>query len=93
MTQQRAHGVHLRVTSRAVAAGSVNFFHDCRRCADRQAAAAELFRDQCGEKAGFREGIDKGRRIGPLAVKRPPVFAGELLAQRADGGADIGEVV
>ena len=57
-----------------------------------QSAAAVFFGDQGGEKAGLGQSGDEFFRIGAFAVELPPVFAGEIRAQRAHGIADRCEV-
>ena len=91
MPQDGAHGVHLRMAGGAVATRSVHFLEDRRGRANTKPAAAIVFRDQCGEVAGFGERGDEVARIGAFAVERAPVFAGKFGAQRADAGADVGE--
>src|SRR5262249_46855717 len=66
---------------------------DWRRGRHPHPAAAIVFRDQRGEKTRFSERRDEFGRIGALAVKRAPVFAGELGAKRANGLADLREVL
>ncbi len=91
--QQRAHGVHLGVAGRAVAARRLDLLHDRRRGRHAQSAAAVFFRDQRGEKTSLRERRDEFGRIGTLAVERAPVFAGEFGAKRANGLADLREIL
>src|SRR5262249_39193688 len=66
---------------------------DGRRGRHAQPAAAVFFRDQRGEKASLRERRDEFSRIGALAVERAPVFAGKFGAERADGLADLREIL
>ena len=70
VTQQRAHRVHLRVAGGAVAAGRLDLFHDGDGRAHGQPAAAVLFGDQGGEKAGLGQRRDEFVRIGALAIER-----------------------
>src|SRR5262249_58445282 len=93
VTEQRAHGVHLRMAGGTVAAGRVDFLHDGGGGAHREPAAAVLLRDQRGQKARLGERRHEFVRIGALAVELAPVFAGKIGAQRAHRLADGGEVV
>jgi len=51
--------------------------------------AAVGFRDECCEKARFRQGCDEIGRIGALAVELAPIFAGKLRTQAPDRRADL----
>ncbi len=93
VAQDGAHDVHLRMTGGAVAAGGMNLFHDGSGGADREPAAAVFLRDEGCEIAGLGQGGDEFFRIGPLAIQRAPVFAGEFGAKRAHALADVGEAV
>src|SRR5215470_19098595 len=53
--QQGAHGVHLGMTGRAVAAGGLDFLHDGRSLHERETAAAILLGDERREIAGVRQ--------------------------------------
>ncbi len=88
--QQRAHGVHLGMAAAAIAPRPVDFLQDRGRGREFQPGAAIFFRDQHREIAGFRQRIDKGLRVGHLAVELAPIFAGELRAEFCNGFADIG---
>ena len=92
MAKKRAHCVHLRMTGRAVAAGGLDFLHDGGGRGHGQAAAAVLFRNESGEKAGFGQRRDELGRIGALAIEPPPIFAGEIGAQCPHRFADRGEI-
>src|SRR3546814_7005249 len=52
--QQGAHGVHLRVAGGAVAAGLLDLLQNGADRGQRQAAAAVLFGNQRGDRAGTR---------------------------------------
>ena len=91
--QQRAHGVHLGVTGRAVAARRLDLLHDRGRRRHGQPAAAVFLRDQRGQEPGVGERGDEFGRIGALAVERAPILAGEPGAERANGLADLRELV
>ena len=90
--QHRAHGVHLRVAGRAVAARGVDLLHDGDGGRHREPAAAVFLGDQRGEEAGLRQRIDEVDRIGALAIEVAPVLAGEAGAQRPHRGADAGDL-
>src|SRR3954453_13623345 len=92
VTQQRAHGVHLCVTGGAIAAGSVDLLHDRRSRRQRQAAAAILLRDQCGEESGFGERRDEFAWIATFAIEPPPIFAGKAGTEGAHRRADVGMI-
>ena len=91
VTQDCAHGVHLRMAGGAVAAGSMYLLQNCGSGADAESAAAILLGNERGEVAGLGERSNEFGRIGALAVERAPVFARKLGAERAHAGADIGE--
>src|SRR5262245_16703126 len=93
MPQQRAHGVHLRMTGGAIAARRLDLFHDRCRRRHAEAAAAILFRDQRGEEARVRERRDEFARVGALAIEPAPIFARKLGAEGANRFADLREIV
>ena len=90
MPQDGAHDVHLRVAGGAVAALGVDGLQDRRGGRQRQAGAAVLLGDQCGEIAGLGQRVDELGRIGAVAIQLAPVFAGEAGAELGDFGADLG---
>src|SRR5262245_7037113 len=67
----------------------MDFLHDCGRHLHGKPAAAELFRNECGEKTGLRQRRDEFRRVAPLAVQFTPVLAGKFLAQRTHRREDL----
>src|SRR5262245_23720515 len=91
MTQDRTHRVHLRMASGPVTAGGVDLLHDCGCRGEIEPAASVLLGDESGEVTGLCQCGNELRRIGPLSIKRPPVFAGKLGAERADAVANIGK--
>ena len=90
--QHRPHRIHLGVTAGAVAARSLDFLHDRGGRRHGEAAAAVLFRNKRGEKAGLGQCRDEFFRIRTLAIQPPPVFAWEIRAQRPYRLADRCEV-
>jgi hypothetical protein len=81
------------VAAAAIASGPLDFLQDRGRRRKLQARAAKFLRDQYREVAGLRQRVDKGARIGHLAVELAPVFTGKLGAELGDGVADVGMVV
>jgi hypothetical protein len=54
-----------------------------------ESRAAVFLRDQCSEPARFGQRIDKGFGIATRFVDLAKVFAGKLLAQIANGFANV----
>ena len=91
VTQDDTHDVHLGVASRGVAAGPVDLFENHAGLGDGHAAAAVLLGNEGGEPAELGELPDKRLGVGALLVEGAPVGAVVLLADVADGEADVVE--
>ena len=60
--------------------GQTHLLHDRTCCGEREALPAVLGRNQCAQEAARGELADKLGRVGALAVRPPPVLAGEPRA-------------
>ena len=87
--QHRAHGVHLGVAGRRVAAGLVHGLEDGAAGRQRQAGSAVLLRDQRAEVAGLGERVDELGWVGACVVELHPVGVGELIADAPHALADV----
>ena len=87
--QHGAHGVHLRVAGRRVAALLVDRLEDGAGGRQRQPGAVVLLRDQRAEIAGLRQRGDELGRIGVLVVELQPVLVGKPLADALHALADL----
>jgi hypothetical protein len=72
-----------------IGTAGMNFFQDHGRCGQAKTAAAKGLRDQDAQVPCLGHGLDKGGRIGPLAVQGAPVFAGKPGAKAANRLADL----
>ena len=84
-----AHGVHLGVAGRRVAAGLVDGLEDGAAGRQRQAGAAVLLGDQRAEVAGLGERGDELGGVGAVVVELHPVGVGKLLADAPHALADL----
>ena len=89
MAQQGAHVVHLAVAGAAVAACTVDLFHDHAGLGQAQARAAVVLRDQRGHPAGLGQRVDKGFGVGAGFVDLAVVGVRKFGAERADSVADV----
>ena len=90
MPQHGAHGVHLGVTGRRVAAALVDLFEDRDRRREVEPGAAIFLGDHGRQIARLCQRLHEGVGIGAAGVEIAPVGAGERLADLryalADGG-------
>src|SRR5438552_8469663 len=75
-----------------VPAGCVDLLEDYARGGESEPAAAVLLRDQGGEPALLGERGDELLRV-TVRLEVSPVLAREALAELADGGADLLQLV
>ena len=80
VAQNCAHGVHLRVTGSAVAAGSVHLLQNCGSGAEIESTAAVFLRNQRCEIARPRKRCDEFSRVRAVAIQGAPVFTWKLRA-------------
>ena len=95
VTQDRAHGVHLRVTRSATAFGGMDCLQDDAGGAQLKSRAAVFLGYQGGQIARVGEGRDEVIRVAAgsrLILELAPVLAGESRAKFRDRLADLGIV-
>src|SRR3546814_5847536 len=91
MFQDRAHRIHLRVASAAVAARAVDFFEDRGGRRQAEPGPAILFGDEDRQEARTGQCADELGRIDAVAVERLPIGAGKIGAEAADRFTDRSE--
>ncbi len=91
--QQRAHDVHLRMTSAAVAAGVLDLLEHRGGGRQGQSGAAIILGDEGCEVSRCRQRADERGGIGLVAVELAPVVAGELVTEPSYGSADLGVIL
>ena len=87
--EHRAHGVHLGVAGRRVAARLVHGLEDRAARRQRQAGAAVLLGDQRAEIAGLGQRLDELGRVGAVVIELHPVGIGKLIADVPHALADL----
>src|SRR5262249_5905280 len=93
VTQDRPHGVHLRVTGSAISTGSVHPLKNGGSSTELDPTTAVFFGNQRGKVTRFRQRGDEFGRITAVAIQRAPVFSGKLGAKRAHTIPNVGKLV
>ncbi len=91
--QQRTHVVHLAVACTRVATGTIDLLHDHRGFRQTQSRTAVFLRNQRGEPARFCQCVDEAFRITACFIDLAKIVAGKLLAEVANGFANVLELI